>query len=84
MFTEKKYTTQIPRLGHSDREKALRRKRRANAARLAEINGYKAGVEYNYCISIASIEEIFLRTSIREWDSTSGEAQLGNQVITFE
>lgn len=49
-----------------------------------DVNGYKAGVEYNYYISIESIEEIYLKTSLLSWDSTSGAEQLGDQTITFE
>lgn len=49
-----------------------------------DVDGYKAGVEYNYYISIESIEEIYLKTSILDWDTNSGAQHLGNQTIIFE
>ena len=49
-----------------------------------ETKSYKAGTEYTYYISIQSPEQIYLRTSLSSWDSTSGAEELGNQVIPFE
>ncbi len=49
-----------------------------------DVIGYKAGVEYNYYISVESIEEIYLKTSLTGWDSTSGAGQLGDQTIVLE
>lgn len=40
---ESKPKTQIPRIGESKYEKALKRRRKANAARMAKINGYDTG-----------------------------------------
>lgn len=50
-----------------------------------ETKSYKAGTEYTYYLSIQSPEQIYLRTSLFSWDTTSGAQELGNQTtIPFE
>ena len=49
------------------------------------VNGYQPGVEYNYYISIDATEQIVLRTSLDNWDATSGTGQLsGAEDIVIE